>query len=290
MATIPDGAFAFGIPLQSPVGCPDWRAVTERVIDTVASCLRQTADNVFVVICGHEFPRDLTARYYGDPRVSYIESPLGPPKPNASVHARILDMALKNKTAAVACGEMWGAHGHFMILDADDVVSDTFVATIRELAPQEGVIVQGGYIWYLQQRILVSLPAENGETFDQACGSSAVFFFGRNDFPSDPSDCMPCAGPQNRNRGYNQIGGHKSWEHAFKRQGRSFKFLTSPEVIYTRSHGANNSAINAQGQFHNYGFRASEKGPQIMSAEMIRRQNIPARFHIELRKLTMDVE
>ena len=37
-------------------------------------------------------------------------------------------------------------------------------------------------------------------------------------------------------------------------------------------------------------FRASEKGPQIMSAEMIRHQNIPARFHIELQKLTTEVE
>ena len=281
MSLFPTGSFVFGIPLRSQTLSEDWNQTSELLRHTIENCLAQTDENVFVVICGHEIPESAQRRFSDCRHVIFIESPLGPPKPGAEPDYLRLDKATKLKQIGVFCGRNWGESGHFMALDADDLVSVDLVAHVRAAAPASGVIFTQGYVWLVNERKLFELDPRNGsESFDQACGSSAAFHFLAADFPDTVEDGMPFAGKQNGYRPFLRIGGHKSWSFTFELIEQAYTTIETFDVIYLRDHGSNLSAVDPHGRVQLSWNKELSGDPRKMTRADVERRDLLRRFGI----------
>lgn len=224
--------FFFAIPFISAKISKDFRGSCASLRATLDSCISQIdMENVEIAVCCHEMPPSIIKQF---PDVTFIDAPLGPPRIGAEINELRYDKMSKLKRLAVHAHNAGG--GHFMMLDADDIVSSQLVHSVRLMAPSESVLLNGGYVASEPRQVALDMMKDLGIPLWEGCGSCLVAFLAKADLPSSMVDSSVY-------RFFNRLSGHKTYRSDFKSQGRPLLHLDEPMVIYVRDHGSNLTMI-----------------------------------------------
>ncbi|MGY6636098.1 MAG: glycosyltransferase [Erythrobacter sp.] len=230
--------FVFGIPFISEQVSRNFAESCTMLAATLDSCLRQTdQNNVHIVVVHHDMPDEIRAAF---PTVEFVEAPFGPPATWASKSAWRMDHVMKTRIAAQRLREL--GQGHFMRVDADDIIARNIVERVRSHEEGTSVLFESGYLVHLSGRAYQIMPEDTGHTLDDACGTCLAVYLSGKDLP-------PSFEVFSTAHLYNLLGGHKTWGGDLRRQGRKLFRDNSPAVGYVRHHSSNVTSFDDQGNF-----------------------------------------
>ncbi|WP_299129884.1 FkbM family methyltransferase [uncultured Amaricoccus sp.] len=220
----PEGArFVFAITLASSQTVPDWNH-TERLLgQTLRSVLGQTDPDWTAVIAGHEMP-DIPEM--ADDRIEFVAIHRRPPSDKSQFRG---DKSAKRHVLGRRLAQMGG--GYFMQLDADDLVRDDLVATLRGGDHVNGAVATRGYALDYRNRLLAPVPGAWRHDLNHVCGSCSVVRYTRADLP----------GRKQRNNEaslvFNMTRQHAYTSVAMEELGRPLEIFAEPMVVYLINHG-----------------------------------------------------
>jgi len=205
----------FGIPLISKAAATDWDAVVSLLNNTLEAIAQQTDSRVHCLIACHDIPE-----IENDYKAFVTFLPVEAPIPQSVMEMRA-DKGLKKMQIGVALRRYGG--GYLMFLDSDDLVHKDLAAHVLGQAAPYGYIVKHGYEYYSDSR---QLTLE--KTFDQVCGSCAIFNLDVESLPRSVEDetCF-----------YSKLRSHRAFEEVCAEAGRPLQPIVFPAVIYLRTVG-----------------------------------------------------
>lgn len=213
----------FLIPIKPRAKSRNWQLVEELLNGTLRSLDGQTDQDYEVIICGHERPS--IAEFPGM-KVRFIEAPWRPREANKD---RDQDKWWKKRVLGAAAREH-GA-GYVMMLDGDDRVSSHLVEHVHRNADPHGYLVKSGYALDYRSAIIAPLPGVWPKTFDQSCGSCAIWKLAPDDLPRTFQD---------KSANYwDQIRSHRGIEQLGIKSGRPLTEVPFPAAVYTQNTGEN---------------------------------------------------
>lgn len=163
----------FGVPLKSRAVAADWALVIRMLENTLRSIFNQTVQDFRVVVACHEVPQ---TSFNGDPRLEFVSVDFPPPLYLAE---RVIDKHRKRETVLSRLRGKDDAY--FMLLDADDLVSNRLVEFVQRDKAPHGYIVKSGYELDFSANIVRAAPA-----FHRLSGSCAVLRLRPEDIPESP--------------------------------------------------------------------------------------------------------
>lgn len=158
--------FTFGIPLIAREAAADWPLVERLLVLTLTSLAGQGDRDFRVIVAGHDRP-DIDVAL----PVDFLQAPW----PVETVRADNLDRG--RKVQAINEAVLADGGGLLMLLDADDWVDTSLVATARATIPpgQIGAVIERGYAIDPREGKALPVPhAAFDKGFDRLCGSSVV--------------------------------------------------------------------------------------------------------------------
>lgn len=213
----------FLIPIKPRAKARNWPLVEELLNGTLRSLAAQTDRDFRVILCAHERP-DVDTPPGVDLR--FIEATW---RPGAASKDRDQDKWWKKRMLGAAAREH-GA-GYVMLLDGDDRVSDRLVEHVRGRASPHGYLINTGYALDYRSARVGPLPGVWPKSFDQACGSCAIWNLAPDDLPSRHDD-----------KGANywdEIRSHRGIERLALERGRPLEPVPFPAAIYAQNTGEN---------------------------------------------------
>lgn len=169
----------FGISLKAAATSKNWQRTAEFLIATLASLYRQTDPRFRILVCGHDLP-DLPAGF--SDKLEFIKARWSPPAKTASAKQLNDDKMKKRFLMGQRLRELGG--GHFMQLDADDLVHRDLVGTCLNAATPYGVVITKGYVLDELNRRIAPVPGAWSVDIDRVCGSTSIVHFGKEDIPA----------------------------------------------------------------------------------------------------------
>jgi hypothetical protein len=172
----------FAIPLIAKSKCDNWGLALRLLNDTLRSVLNQSDGNFRILIAVND---DIRPNISDDPRIDVmILRESGGTKPQSSPDRQWMDSDRGYKHHLMTkAGERLGAK-YIMFLDADDLVRDDLVATIRDRSPTAGCILRQGFVENMETGKVLQFPNAQVETvtglaqhFDEFCGSSTILTY-----------------------------------------------------------------------------------------------------------------
>ena len=226
MSSIPDEpvepVVTFGISLASAM-TGNWAHTCQMLEYTLSCVLGQTDSRLRVLIYGHEKP---ASYLLDDPRVEFIECSWKRPEKTDEYR---FDKKHKRLIIGNRLRELGG--GYFMPLDADDLVCKDLVEYVLRDDNKTGYSIRQGYALDWNNRRLAPVPGAWDATFDQVCGSSAVFYFNICD--------LPVNGIANPDIKFNAFIHHAYWRVTSQELGRPLADIPFPAAIYVLNHSDN---------------------------------------------------
>ncbi len=220
----PEGArFVFAITLASAQTVPDWEHTKLLLGQTLRSVLGQTDADWTAIIAGHEMP-DIPEM--ADDRVEFVAIHRRPPSDKSQFRG---DKSAKRHVLGRRLAQMGG--GYFMQLDADDLVRDDLVASLRGGDHVNGAVATRGYALDYRNRLLAPVPGAWRHDLNHVCGSCSVVRYAKADLP----------GRKQRNNEanlvFNMTRQHAYTSVAMEELGRPLEIFAEPMVIYLINHG-----------------------------------------------------
>ena len=220
----PEGArFVFAITLASAQTVQDWDHTQRLLGQTLRSVLGQTDPDWTAIIAGHEMP-DLPEM--ADDRVEFVAIHRRPPSDKSQFRG---DKSAKRHVLGRRLAQMGG--GYFMQLDADDLVREDLVATLRGGDHVNGAVAARGYALDYRNRLLAPVPGAWRHDLNHVCGSCSVVRYTRADLP----------GRKQRNNEaslvFNMTRQHAYTSVAMEELGRPLEIFEEPMVVYLINHG-----------------------------------------------------
>lgn len=242
-AAAPGERFVFAITLASSRTVPDW-AHTERLLgQTLRSVIGQTDPDWTAIIAGHERP-DLPE--LDDDRVEFVSIHRKPPAEKSQFRG---DKSAKRHVLGRRLAEMGG--GYFMQLDADDLVRDDFVATVRGKGYGNGAVAATGYALDFLNHRLAPVPGVWRHPLNHVCGSCSAVRYTVADLPTRTH--------RNNDSGlvFNMTRQHAYTSVAMEELGRPLEVFDAPMIVYLVNH-AQNLSFSLQ--------KAGDRGRTIIEA------------------------
>jgi hypothetical protein len=217
--------FIFGIPLRAKALSDDWDLVCKNLERTLSSLSQQKDKDFIVYIAAHEHPpvnfQNLTVKVLLATHTPDINKMGG-------------DKGRKKQMIGASLREDGYESVYFMHLDADDLVDPSLVEFVQRDDNKRGYLLTRGYIYdVMNDRISKS------KAFYKHCGSCAILYFTRDDFPLNIKD---------KNCYYSQFGRHKQYKDVALQFGRELQPLKKPMVVYMVNHGENTRKYRGKGQ------------------------------------------
>lgn len=213
----------FAISLASSV-VGNWAHTCEMFALTLRSILGQSNENVRVIVCGHDRPQ---IQEMDDPRVEFLVSDI--PRPRSPKEYR-RDKMRKRRIIAYRFREIGG--GYLMPIDADDLVRKDLVEYVLSDDNGRGYSIRNGFAWDYKNDIVAPVPGAWDATFDQICGSSAVFYFSEEDLPNP-------ATPDEEGAVFDMFVNHAYWRVTSQELGRPLQDVPFPAAVYVVNHSQN---------------------------------------------------
>lgn len=210
----------FGMPLRSAVTTKNWEGVSHLFRNAVRAIAAQTDPDIRILVACHEIP---DMRDIADPRLEFLAA--DNPRPH-DIPSQMLDKAAKIRRVAEEICRRGG--GYFVLMDADDLVSNRLAAHIRADDNRRGYLMETGYILNVARR-----QFELAAPFWQHCGTCAVFHLTPEDLREDASGLIAQLTPNRMS--------HHSYPNVAARNGRPLDPLPFAGAVYLRHHGENRS-------------------------------------------------
>lgn len=216
----------FGMPLRSAVTTKNWPRVSRLLRDCIVSVAAQTDPDIRILVACHERP-DLDG--FDDSRLEFLAA--DNPRPD-DVPSQMHDKGAKIRRVAEEICRRGG--GYFVLMDADDLVSNRLAAHIRTDDNRRGYLMETGYILNVARRQFA--PAA---PFWQHCGTCAVFHLTPDDLNAGPDGLIARLTPKRMS--------HHAYPGASAACGRELAPLPFPSAVYIRHHGENRSVQRRPG-------------------------------------------
>ena len=220
---------AFAISLKSKTLSRNWDQVQANLSKTLRSILRNTDQNFRIIIAGHEKP---VIKEIEHSQVTWLSVDFPPPVPPGSAPEFTEDKKHKRRVIGVYLREI-GFSGYFMPLDADDWIHYRFVEYIRSQPITDAFLLTKG--------IMINQGLKEAwikNQFYRACGSSALYYFSNEDFPTTSE----------KEEAEKLLFGLSIMHHGkvpenLKTFNKSYEKIDLPFVTYVLGHGDNTSVI-----------------------------------------------
>jgi hypothetical protein len=222
--------FYFGIPLRARESSRDWSQVCERFRATVRSVTHQTTPDFAVLVACHQIP---SLNGAGDPRVQFIEAPFDPPSLD-DFPGQMVDKGRKVHLILSAIKRL--GVGHYMQVDADDLVNRRIVEFVRGRPRVPGWIIRFGYEYQVGSNVVQLNPVVN-----RHCGTTHIVDLRDDDLPEDMSDADSPDAPAK----YVLRRPHHRWRRGFAATGRIFRTLPFVGCVYVTGYSDNHSRNKA---------------------------------------------
>ncbi|MGJ8516238.1 glycosyltransferase family 2 protein [Carnimonas bestiolae] len=219
----------FGISLASKQN-GNWEEVNRMLSFTIASIAQQTNGHWKCVICGHEKPEALSD--YEDDRFVFITCDTPVPKDKKYYRN---DKNRKRYTILEYVKNQGG--GYFMPLDADDLVHENLVSFVQQDDNRVGYSARQGYAYDFSNDVLGTVPGVWDATFDQVCGSSALFYLRPDDIPSVAEKYSK--NPNREKRFIEYFEQHGYWRVTSQEMGRPLRDIPFAASVYVLNHSNN---------------------------------------------------
>ena len=213
----------FGIPIP-PASVGNWQHTCVMLNMTLTSALAQTDPRFKIIIAGHEKPE---LKIMQDKRIHFIQS-----------HKRMTNnndgkkRDKDHKTDLILKKHCEEGAGYFMPLDADDLIHRDLVKYILSDNNKLGYSIRHGYALDWQNRSLAPIPGAWDATFDNVCGSSAIFYLQFGDFFNN--DC-----PSKYKKPSYFWASHGYWSVVAQEWGRPLSNIPFLACIYVVNHSQN---------------------------------------------------
>ena len=212
----------FGITLAS-ASVGKWQHTCQMLEHTLTSVIQQSDPRCRILICGHEKP---AIKLMHDPRIEFLVCKRKAPKDPGGY---LGDRRHKRALIGIRLRELGG--GYFIYLDADDLMHQDIVKFILENNNKKGYSIRKGYVLDYANKRLAPVPGAWDATFDQVCGSCAVFYFKISDLPVDIKENMEV--------NFFMFKHHAYWRVVSQELGQPFVDLPFSGAIYTVNHSQN---------------------------------------------------
>jgi hypothetical protein len=219
--------FYFGVPLRSKEASRDWSQVSDRFRRTIASITRQTVPEFSVLVACHEVP-DLQGA--ADPRVHFIQAAFDPPKAD-DYTGQMVDKGRKVHLILSSIKQL--GIGHYMQVDADDLISRRIVEFVRGRSEVPGWLIRFGFEYQVGTDFVQLNPIVN-----RHCGTTSIVRLEERDLPEDLTDMDAPDAPAR----YVLRRAHHGWRRGFAELGRRFRPLPFVGCVYVTGHSDNHSA------------------------------------------------
>ncbi|MBM9594009.1 hypothetical protein [Roseitranquillus sediminis] len=175
----------FLVPLRPNIPGTDWNFVSQLAMNTLRSCLLNSAPEIRVIMIGHERP----SGFYDvdDDRLSFAPAQTSVPCSTAG------STGMEDKWSKLFQGLVLierNPPDYFMFVDADDLVSKRLYCHLRDMMPQNGLILKDGWEYSLGGKFIRYVP----DTFN--CGTNSVVATAsvklpKRLSPDDRASCIP---------------------------------------------------------------------------------------------------
>lgn len=202
---------AFIVPLRSKATTKGWPTVSKLCLRTLHSLLQQTDPGFHVFLVCNEPPEGLTP----SEKLSVISRDFPIPENRSPRYGY-------DKLCKVCHGLVEAAHinpSHYMLVDADDLVSNRLAGHIKKNPPDIGWFAESGWLyrenksWLLRQR----------RHFHRLCGTAIVAPFDKKYLPkSVDEDYTP----------YRPYLEHNRIVDAYRTAGKNMQPLPFPAAVY----------------------------------------------------------
>lgn len=219
------------IPLKAKVISKNWEQVCQSLQQTLSSVQNQKSQQYRVSVVGHDCPVFLNGVKDGKEDIFIPFNELKPPIVNADEPANQMkyetDRCSKILKGIITLKQRDQQITHWFVLDADDLIRDTFVSTLIQNPECEGFLIKHGY-FYFQQKGIFNKTNE----FYIYCGSSAVI---SDKFFSLPSKIE---GESFRSIPFGDVS-HVHMDRYFDSMNIAYKTPKTPLLMYVRDNGDN---------------------------------------------------
>jgi len=220
--------FVFGIPLIGSHLTDNFDRVCKLLGKTLESCLQQTDSNFMIYVACNEIP---DARFVpSSSKIRYfLTKTLGRSEVDAKPRA---DVSLKRQSLMKVAVDNHARY--YFQFDADDLVSENLVRSVRHASNLNGHIFLTGYLLDSRTGLLYLFPNPQypNLSFYELCGSSSVI-----SLEHSPDEKI-----KQQNMNYMERilwPGHHVAKTTFERVGRPAQALDFPACIYRANHGSN---------------------------------------------------
>lgn len=172
-----DKKVIYVIPLISAAVASDWKFVISNLNNTLKSLLRQTSNQLQIIIVSHD---DLTGIVPDDEKITnlVVDFPI-PEDPKKRGH----DKSKKLRFAGVWMRQSGYDGDYVFFLDADDWVDKRTTAELLRL-DSDAYLMAGGYKFDLKNKLIGRVY----KAFFMICGSCFVSSIAASEFPRDMED------------------------------------------------------------------------------------------------------
>jgi hypothetical protein len=179
-----------------------------------------------VLVACHEIPDTNSER---DPRIEFIEVPFKAPSSDDH-RGQMIDKGRKVHTILNRIKQL--GVGHYMQVDADDLVSRRIVEFVARKADVPGWVIRLGYEYRVDSNFVQLNP-----TINRHCGTTHIVGLQDSDLPQDISDVDSPDAPAR----YVLRRAHHTWASGFAKLGRSFRTLPFVGCVYVTGYSDNHS-------------------------------------------------
>lgn len=243
----------FGMPLRSAVTTKNWDGVSQLFRNTIRAIAAQTDPDIHILVACHEQPDMLG---FEDPRLEFL--PAENPRPH-DMPSQVHDQSAKLRQICREIARRGG--GYFVLMDADDLISNRMAAFLRADDNRRGYFYEEGYILNV-----AGGSFEKVAPFWKHCGTCAVFWLTPEDLDSGEQGFIARLLPPRMS--------HHSFPFVPGNFGRPLEPLPFPGAVYLRHHGHNRSVERRRGirlirtRFRNVFYK--------IAGAMLRRPSLPA--------------
>lgn len=218
--------FYFGIPLRAKKSARDWDQVCNRFRATIGSISRQTEHDFTVLVACHDAPE-----LDGIDRANLQFLPAEFTAPSRDdFRGQMIDKGRKVHLILSTIRRL--GVGHYMQVDADDLVNRRIVEFVRGRPDVPGWMIRLGYEYRVGADFVQLNPA-----IHRHCGTTHIVSLRADDLPADMSDADAPDAPTK----YVLRRPHHAWRQGFAASGRSFRSLPFVGCVYVTGYSDNHS-------------------------------------------------
>ena len=228
--------FFFGIPLRAKVASRNWDLVCSNLKRTLTSLAGQTERRFRVLLACHDVPDFLAEEPHLAAMVDVIDVS-GDFGPAQEVEQFNRDKARKKRAIGAHLHKSDVEECYVMFFDADDLLHKRFVEWVLERDNKRGVLIPNGYI-FNNATSGIALANEEIRPFYRQCGSCAVMYFQRGEFPKRFDDT--------RNH-FSKFKAHTQFHEVAAEFGRPLEPMSEYVGLSMVNHGENNRIYKGEG-------------------------------------------